>query len=419
MRFAVLTTGTQGDIQPFVALAQGILRAGHEAVVAAPARFERFVRNHGVAFAPLGSDYSALLDSPEGKAAMGGNPIKAMRMMKTTIYPMMRQMLDDSVVAVQGADAIIYHPKALAGVHLAEWLRVPCFLGAAVPIIVPTRAFPAPAFVARNLGGFFNRMTYAAINLGTRLFRAVVDQWRKERLGLPPRNEPGHMHNGRPIPVLHAFSPQVVPAPADWPDYAKVTGYWFVQGTEKWEPPARLASFLAEGPEPVYVGFGSVSGVNRESVIRTAVESLQKAGVRGILATGTEEGMVSGLPDSILAIPGAPHDWLFPRMAAVVHHGGAGTVATGLAAGKPTLVCPFTTDQPFWGRVVHELGVGPAPIPGKQLTVERLTAAIREVATDDAMRRRAADLGARIRAEDGVSRAVEQILSQMGISVSA
>jgi len=409
MKFAILATGTRGDIQPFVALAQGFAAAGHEAVLAAPRAFQSFVRSYGVDFVPMGSDFTALLESPEGKAALRGNPIKTMQVVRQTVFPMMRRMLEDAWEAAQGADAIIYHPKALAGVHLAERLQVPCFIGTPVPVVVPTAAFPAPAFVSRDLGGLLNRLTYAAVRSGSRPFRGMVNEWRREVLGLGPHRGDEYVQNGRPVPVLHAFSRHVVPPPADWPPEAIITGYWFPRRVQAWEPPAALAGFLAAGPPPVYIGFGSVSGIDRDESTRVAAKALRQAGVRGILATGSGDAP-ERLSDTVLAIPGAPHDWLFPQMAAVVHHGGAGTVAAGLAAGKPTLVSPATTDQPFWGRVVHQLGVGPAPIPRRRLTVERLTAAIRALTGDDGMRRRAAALGEAIRAEDGVGVAVAEIL---------
>lgn len=413
MKFVILATGTRGDVQPFVALAQGLIVAGHEAVLAAPGSFEPFVRSHGVSFAPMGTDYAALLESAEGKAALSGNPVQVVRILRQTVFPMMRRMLDDAWEAAQGANALIYHPKVLAGVHLAERLGVPCFIGTPVPVVVPTAAFPAPAFVGRSLGGPLNRLTYAAVRSGSRPFRGMVTEWRRTRLGLGPRRESEYTHGGRPIPVLHAFSPHVVPPPADWPPEAIVTGYWFLRPTAAWKPPAALAAFLEAGPPPVYVGFGSVSGVDRDAVTRLVVDALTQAGVRGVLATGAGETPAL-LTDRILAIPGAPHDWLFPRMAAVVHHGGAGTTAAGLTAGRPTVICPSTTDQPFWGWQVHRLGVGPAPIPHRHLSAKRLAAAIRTATGDEAMQRRALALGEQIRAEDGVGRAVAEILRRVG-----
>ncbi|MBP2018281.1 sterol 3beta-glucosyltransferase [Symbiobacterium terraclitae] len=413
MKFVILATGTRGDVQPFVALAQGLAGAGHEAVLAAPGSFEPFARGHGVSFHPMGSDYAALLESPEGKAALGGNPVKMVQVLRQTVFPMMRRMLDDAWEAAQGAGAVIYHPKALAGVHLAERLGVPCFIGAPVPVVVPTAAFPAPAFVGRSLGGPLNRLTYYAVRSGSRPFRGMIDEWRRTRLGLGPRREGEYTHRGRPVPVLHAFSRHVVPPPADWPPEAIVTGYWFPRPAREWAPPPALTAFLEAGPPPVYVGFGSMSGIDREGINRMVVAALARAGMRGVLATGTGEAPAP-LSDTVLAIPGAPHDWLFPRMAAVVHHGGAGTTAAGLAAGRPTVICPATTDQPFWGHIVHRLGVGPAPIPRRQLTAERLAEAVRAATGDPEMQRRAAALGEAIRAEDGVAQAVAEILRRVG-----
>jgi sterol 3beta-glucosyltransferase len=182
-----------------------------------------------------------------------------------------------------------------------------------------------------------------------------------------------------------------------------MTGYWFLDRGKGWRPPAELDAFLEDGPPPVYVGFGSAAP-DPEGARAAALAALGRLGLRGVLATGRRGTAGSG----IMEIEGAPHDWLFPRMAAVVHHGGAGTTAEGLRAGKPTAVCPSNFgDQLFWGRRVRALGVGPEPVPQKKLTVERLTTAIRAVTENESIRRRVARLGKMIRAEDGVARAVE------------
>ena len=182
-----------------------------------------------------------------------------------------------------------------------------------------------------------------------------------------------------------------------------MTGYWFLDQGKDWQPPGELAEFLEGGPPPVYVGFGSAAP-DPEGSRAAALAALGRLGLRGVLATD-RRGMAG---PGILEIEGAPHDWLFPRMAAVVHHGGAGTTAEGLRAGKPTAVFPSNFgDQLFWGRRVHALGVGPEPVPQRKLTVERLIAAIRAVTEGEGTRRRAARLGEMIRSEDGVARAVE------------
>lgn len=179
-----------------------------------------------------------------------------------------------------------------------------------------------------------------------------------------------------------------------------------------WQPPAALEDFLETGPLPVYVGFGSMPSQRPEDAAAMVVEALQRNGLRGVLYGGWGGLRPEDLPEQIYVTGPVPHNWLFPRMAAIVHHGGAGTTAAGLWAGVPNIVTPFFGDQPFWGRQVHALGVGPQPIPRSKLTVDNLSEALHTVTTDTQLRERAAALGQRIRAEDGVARAVELIGSQ-------
>ena len=173
--------------------------------------------------------------------------------------------------------------------------------------------------------------------------------------------------------------------------------------------PSKLREFLRAGPPPVYVGFGSIAGRNPAQTTQTVVGALERAGQRGVLSSGWGGLEAARLPGTVFKLDAAPHDLLFPHMAAVVHHGGAGTTAAGLRAGKPTVVCPFFGDQPFWGARVAALGVGPAPIPQRRLTAENLAAAIRRAVTDTEMQGRAYELGVKLRAEDGVGRAVQFI----------
>jgi UDP:flavonoid glycosyltransferase YjiC (YdhE family) len=278
----------------------------------------------------------------------------------------------------------------------------------------PTRAFPNPVLPFANLGGSFNRLSYESfLRLMTAPYHRTINRWRKETLGLPPRRFlAGELElRGEPVRRLVCCSPRVVPPPTDWDRSTTVTGYWFLEDTKNWQPPARLAEFIEGGPPPVYVGFGSLAGWSPKKIVGAAVTALGRSRHRGVLATGGGH-VPSGVPENVMVIGSAPHDWLFPRMAAVVHHGGAGTTAEGLRAGKPTVICPTSiNDQLFWGRRVHALGAGPVPIPQRKLTAEALSRAIHAATTNNRMRERAATLGAEIRAEKGVARAVELIES--------
>jgi sterol 3beta-glucosyltransferase len=407
-KVAILTLGSRGDVQPYVALGRGLQAAGHDVVLATAAQFESFVTGCGVHFAPLDPAFLGLTETQAGRAAFekrsGG-----LALFKQ-VMPIFRRVLDDCWVAAQGADAVVYHVKALAGYHIAEKLGVPAFVAMPLPV-APTRAFANPILPAR-LPAFANRWSFGLNSMGKAPFMGAINDWRQRTLGLPPRGRfasEAALPGRGPVPILHAYSPAVVPRPPDWPSHVAVTGYWFLDGAPGWQPPAALQAFLDGGPPPVYVGFGSMTSADPAARARLVVDALLASGQRGVIASGWAGLRPSDLPPSIYLLDQAPHDWLFPRMAAAVHHGGAGTTAAGLRAGRPTVVVPFFGDQPFWGTRVHALGAGPAPIPQKRLTVDALAAAIRQAAADPALRAAAEGIGAAIRCEDGVGNAVRFI----------
>jgi UDP:flavonoid glycosyltransferase YjiC (YdhE family) len=207
--------------------------------------------------------------------------------------------------------------------------------------------------------------------------------------------------------LLYCYSAAVAPPPPDWGSWIEVTGYWFLDRKTDWTPPPALAEFLEEGPPPVYVGgFGTMTNRDPGDLARIVARALGAAGVRAVVLTGWGGLPKEELPREIFAVDWVPFDWLFPRVSAVVHHGGAGTTAASLRAGVPTVVVPFFLDQFFWGRRVFDLGVGPRPILRKRLDPDTLAAALRIATRDPEMKGRAAALGVRIRAEDGVARAV-------------
>jgi sterol 3beta-glucosyltransferase len=243
-----------------------------------------------------------------------------------------------------------------------------------------------------------------------------VTRWRRETLKLPPRPllaDELTRSDGRPVKVLLGFSRHVVPPAPDWPPDVHVTGYWFLDEGGSWAPPQALREFLAGGPPPVFVGFGSMPGRDPDRTGRVVIEALAESGQRGLIVTGWGGLRVRNPPPGVHVAEFVPFDWLLPQVAAVVHHGGAGTTGAGLRAGKPTIVCPFVADQPFWGRRVKTLGAGPTPIPQRKLSAKGLAEAIRRAVTDSEMRRNADELGEKIRSEDGVGDAVSIVLKHI------
>jgi sterol 3beta-glucosyltransferase len=402
MRIAIQTMGTRGDTQPYIALAKGLMANGHAVQLAAPKQFEAMVRDHGVDFFGLSAEFLALLDSPEGKAAVAGGQgfSSGLKLIKQA-RPLMRQLLEEEWAAVKGfgAELILGHPKSLATPHVAEALGIPHMLACPLPGFTPTSAFPTPLLPFASVGPL-NRISHGlAMNGGRMLFGRELREWRVRSLGLAPKAKLPPLSG-----TLYAYSPAVLPKPADWSADVAVTGYWFLD-EPGWQPDADLAAFLAAGNAPVYVGFGSMPGIDPQRMTQMVVEALARSGKRGLLATGGGALAATALPAHVHLISAAPHDRLLPLASAAIHHGGAGTTGASLRAGLPTTICPFFGDQPFWGRRMVKLGTGPKPLDRKTLTVEAIVAAITAM-DDPGMRARAAAIGEAIRAERGVDAAV-------------
>lgn len=409
MRIGILTVGSRGDVQPFVALGRGLKAAGHEVIIVTAEMFASMVSDHGLLFRRLSDDLLRLKDTPEGRGVLEGRGGKLALLRQ--VNPLLRTMLDEAWAASRDLEAIIYHPKALAGYHIAEKLRIPGILSLPVPLYTPTQAFPLPILPPRiRLGGWFNQGSYSLLKLIAVPFRDIVRRWRTETLELPPRRVRELTRaDGAPVPVLYGYSEHIVPRPPDWPEWVAATGYWLLDRPADWRPPTDLARFIETGPRPVYLGFGSMTGNRDEKRGQLVLEALARLRLRGVIATGWGGLKMLDLPETVFALERAPHDWLFPRVSVVVHHGGAGTTAAALRSGRSSVICPFMGDQPFWGDRLYRLGVGPKPIPQKRLTVENLTQAIRTAIDDTDIRARTLDLSRKIRAEDGIARAVKFI----------
>lgn len=413
MNIFIMTVGSRGDVQPMVALGKGLKEVGHNVTVATSASFEPFITENGLSYGYMTDELMQLVDSDAARSAMGDskNPIaymQAMAQMTKDGNRINRQLMLDAWEAAKIAqpDLIIYHPKAFAGAHIAEKLGIPAMIAVLQPMIVSTSEYPPIGFPPKQWGGWYNRLGYKMISMGYGAYNGMVNTFRQESLGLGKLPRGVNILGNKATPVLHGFSKYVLPRPSDWPDTAHITGYWFLDQQTDWTPPADLQAFLDAGEPPVYVGFGSMAGRDPQRLTTAVIGGLQKANVRGVVASGWGGIKATDLPETIFKIEQAPHDWLFQRVAAVVHHGGAGTTAAGLRAGKPTVICSFFGDQPFWGEQVHKLGVGPKHIAQKKVTTDTLAAAITETVSNASMRQKAETLGAQIRQEDGIGNAI-------------
>ena len=405
VRVLLSTYGTRGDVQPFIALARALKAKGHDVAVCTPTGFRSMVELHGVAYAHMDN---AVLELTEAilRAPTGAEQRKLFKGFGSII----RATLEDEWRAAKALqpDVLVHHSKALGSHHIAEKLGAAEILAMPLPL-TRTRAFAAPIVPDLGLGGWLNALSYRLVALGSALWAGATNDFRKKTLALPPVSrfaDPMRRTDGFAVPALYGYSEQVLPRPDDWPANVHVTGAWFLDEQGGWEPPAALRAFLEAGPPPVYVGFGSIGAAHAETRSETVLKAVALTGERAVLATGWGGLKADALPANVFVLKAAPHDWLFPRMSAVVHHGGAGSTMAGLRAGKPTVICPFFGDQPFWGRAVLRAGVGPPPVPQRLLTAERLAQAVR-AALAPAVVTQAAAMGARIRAEDGTARAVQ------------
>lgn len=421
MKITILTLGSRGDVQPYLALGVGLRAAGHRVTLASHETFRTFVESRGLGFWPTAGNPIEAIQASAGHHWLESsqNPLVFVRRMFAVAQPMMKPILDAYVAASKNADLILYPILAsLAATSIGEKFGIPV-CPAYLQHVHRTHRYPWSLAQPRPglrrwpfLEGAYNRCSHwLAEQIFWQFIRPIINRWRTRELGLTPypwRSEFSAWTSRRML-CLYGFSPKVVPKPPEWGPNIQLTGYWFLERDASWQVPAKLHHFLDAGAPPVYIGFGSMSNRSPETVAEIVLRALAATNQRGILLTGWGGLRNVNLPPDALAVESVPHDWLFPRMAAVVHHGGCGTTATGLAAGVPTIVVPFFADQPFWASRVHALGAGPEPISRKNLSVERLAAAIWEATTDPSIQNCARQIGNAIRAEDGVDRAVALI----------
>lgn len=426
LRFTCLTIGSRGDVQPYIALCKGLIAEGHQAKIATHAEFKDWIEGHGIEFGMVEGDPAELMQLC---IENGTFTMAFLQKASSTMRTWLDGLLATSWVACQGTDVLIESPSAMAGIHIAEKLRIPYFRAFGMPW-TRTRTYPH-AFLTpeHKLGGTFNMSTYAIFDLifwqGT---ARQINSWRKSMLGLPSTSLDKLKPNK--VPFLYNFSPEVVPPPMDFSDWIRVTGYWFLnEGGKDWTPPAELVAFIhkarEDGKKIVYIGFGSIILDNPAKFTREIIDAVLKADVRCILSKGWSDRLdTSGdsaeapakagdkepgrkgklakgsprtevpLPPEIFPIKSAPHDWLFNQIDAAAHHGGSGTTGASLRAGIPTIVRPFFGDQFFFGGRVEDLGVG---IQMRSWGAKSFARALWEATNSERMIVKARGLGERIR----------------------
>ncbi len=408
MKYGIVTIGSRGDVEPFIALGKRLKRRGHHVRITTFRNFEDYIKTEGFEYTPLAGDAVEVI-----RLLIGENvsSLQYFRNLEKLLAPVKNEFLSDIEYACSGMDAILYSTLGSVALHVVEKLKIPCFRVFFCPLD-PTGEFPAMTAPELPLGPLYNRLTFAVGDLlWTNFTRKNLNDWRQKN-GLKKITAfsfPYRELNGHKIPTLYAYSSILAPKPPEWDNSKYVTGYWIRDLNDDWQPDKSLTAFLETGPKPIYIGFGSAVGGSFDKAIQIVLESLKVTNQRAILSSGWGNLKGQNLPGSVFQIENVPHEWLFHHMAGVIHHGGAGTTAAGLRAGIPTAIVPFGGDQPYWGNRVHQLGAGPKPILRKNLNVKNLSSAINQIVTDNQMINKAKLLGQQLQKEDGAENAVDII----------
>lgn len=409
----LITLGTQGDIRPLLGLAVGLNQRGHQVRILTSVNFKHQIERENISFYPLTGNYQELIHSNPGLCEKGLDLLAMMALTRKQMSTWSADWVAQGLVACQGASLLLGTSNAsLLATALGERLSIPVAYAQLQPLtpskylpnlIMPSRAIPG--FVKQGINHFLRLVAW-------HVMQPAINQIVRPRLGLKPYPWYGpYFHRNSAVRVLYGFSSQLVRRPLDWPDNVHICGYWHLDQTS-WAPPPELLAFLSAGPPPIYIGFGSMPSTDARALTHCVIAAVQQCGLRAVLASGWG-GLLAKNNDidrsRFFSLLEAPHSWLFPRMAAAVHHGGAGTTGAALTAGIPSVVIPFYGDQPFWAHCLAQREVAPPALTRRSLTPEILARALREVSRPQ-MRKRAAMIGERIRQEDGIGSAIGQLM---------
>ncbi|KAM5369976.1 hypothetical protein ACJZ2D_008775 [Fusarium nematophilum] len=444
LNIAIHIVGSRGDVQPFIPIAQLLMKPpyGHRVRICTHPVFKDFVEAQGVEFFSIGGDPEALMAYmvknpgllPSRESVKGGDVGKRRREMSEIIHGAWRSCIEagdgmgeritaanvESADDLFIADAIIANPPSMAHIHCAEKLNVPLHMVFTMPWS-PTKAFPHP-LAAMSYGDadarVANYLSFMMMELLTwQGLGDLINKFRSQTLHLDPVSPMwGYQLLSRlRVPYSYLWSESLIPKPSDWASHLNITGFSFLPLADSYTPPPDLVEFLNKGPAPIYLGFGSIVVDDPQALTQLIFQAIKIAGVRAILSKGW--GGVGGgddVPESVYLIGNCPHDWLFQRVSVVVHHGGAGTTAAGIAAGRPTVIVPFFGDQPFWAQMMARAGAGPTSVPFKELTAEILAESI-TFALKPEVQEVAQEMAEQIAEEDGAGEAAMDIEERLDV----
>jgi sterol 3beta-glucosyltransferase len=410
----ILCGGSRGDVQPYLALAIELKRLGKDVRIAVTRNHEEFVRSYGIDFFSIDVDFESLNVDKNmiREAQQADNPLKMFfsfqKMKKYGVH-----MVDHYFAACESSESIIYHPGMAIGYYAAEKMGIPSILATPFPINKTKEQTSVILYGRTPSMPGINSLSFSILqNMLWMASDASLKPFWKEKFGHLPAHygNPFERHKDRRHPVIVSCSNFVFARPSDWNENIHQKGYWFLEEQNEYLPPIELVDFLNKGEKPIYIGFGSMLiGNESEKISKIIIEGLAMAGKRAIISGF---GNLQNISDTIYEVDNIPHSWLFSKVSAVCHHGGAGTSAAGFKAGIPSMIFPFALDQFAWAQRAYDLGVGPKPMPIKKLTSEKFAESIRYVMQGNIISN-AKELAKNIATENGAKDCAKIILASV------
>jgi len=404
MKIAISTIGTRGDVQPYAILGQALAHKGHDVTLSTGKNFKSLVEGYGINFHPLNVDYEKILTSEEGKKILKADLFAIQRNMDKLIYPLIENSLNECYQLAQTSDLFIYRPKTLADVFTGQ-LNTKAIRAAVVPAMEETAAFLNPVLSGFWLPAFMNRWSYQWVNLRYRVLRKPISQFCIQN-GLQTHNSKIKYN----IPSIYGISEHLLERPKDWSKAHQLTGFWFPDKT--FSLPVDLLDFLDAGEPPILITFGSMP-VKKE-IAAMIIQTLFEINERFLIAACWSDWNIPEVEQSgkLKIIASAPFEALLPRVKAIVHHGGIGTTAECLRAGKPMFVCPIlypVGDQYFWGDLAYKKGFAVKPVPISRLTPAILKERIAQLITNGFLKDNCQIMAEKLASEDGIEKAIQLI----------
>lgn len=399
MKILLCSIGSRGDIQPFLVLGDYLSKQGHDVRVASANMYEQMARSYAVEYHSFEGDYESIINDEAMKKLVGKNPMSMRKNLAEKVYPIIQNSIQKFYELSGWADLIIYHPKSLVDTFGKD-IQHKLMKAYVIPAFTPTNSFRNPILQFLRLPKFLNKFTYRLVIALMGTVKTPINNFRKKNQ-IP--DEPLFLDT----PIIYGISPNVLERPDDYPDDHLYTGFWLKE-TQDQTLDTKILDFVSDDKDVLLITFGSMPYKSKLSIqdYISAIQQKHDIKILIVRAWGLKDAVIEE-NENVLAIDRAPFDLLFPKVDYVIHHGGAGTTATAIAAGIPQFICPILHpfgDQFFWGKLIEEKKVGVAPVPLKKLNVRKLKASVDKLLSPK-LKQNARQLAELVCKEDGLEEA--------------